>query len=100
MEIVETGVVEARLSIDPNIFVNATVVAFGAALADPLSPENLAFRLGVASMLNEKLGGALKVFEEPLIEVGIESPAVPVVVELDCPEQRQFVKHRGVDERV
>ena len=51
-------------------------------------------------MLNEELGGALKVVEEPLIEVGIESPDVPVVVELDCPEQRQFVKHRGVDERV
>jgi hypothetical protein len=51
-------------------------------------------------MLNEELGGALEVVEEPLIEVDIERPAVPAAVELDCPEQRQFVKHFGVDARV
>jgi hypothetical protein len=56
VEVVETGVVAARLSIDPNVFVNATVVAFGAALGDALSAENLAFRIGVAAMVNERLG--------------------------------------------
>jgi len=51
------------------------------------SPVNGTVAVDVG-VLNEELGGALEVFEEPLIEVGIARPDVPAVVELDCPEQR------------
>jgi hypothetical protein len=65
--------------------------------ADGLGDGILAAKVRIS---NEELGGALKAFKEPLIQGRIDSPAVQVIVELDYAVQRQFVKHRGVDERV
>ena len=62
--------------------------------ADGLGDGILAAKVRIS---NEELGGALKAFEEPLIQGCIDSPAVPAIVELDYTVQRQFVEYRRVD---
>ena len=62
--------------------------------ADGLGDGILAAKVRIS---NEELGGALKAFEEPLIQGRIDSPAVPAIVELDYTVQRQFVEYRRVD---
>ena len=62
--------------------------------ADGLGDGILAAKVRIS---NEELGGALKAFEEPLIQGRINSHAVPAIVELDYTVQRQFVEYRRVD---